>query len=161
MSVNNSGRQTNVPSSTLTSLMALVWFSRWLTFLFPLTGVCFISFVCFLEESAVDCVLSAFLNLKALGPAATMPGSVHFTFPSVPQKNKCSCMQAHTHISTHGAGAGAGLHICSSAEACTSFFNARVTSHPRRLSTVIQTTSSLICSRMQTNKNTRTGLQIN
>lgn len=36
--VNNSGRQTNVPSLTFTSLMALVWFHRWLVFLFPLTA---------------------------------------------------------------------------------------------------------------------------
>lgn len=80
----------------------------WWSLIFPLA--CFsLSFDCvwffptvwFLKESAVDYVLSSSWSLKALGPAATNLGSVHFTFPSIPQTHRRSCMQAHTQPNTH------------------------------------------------------------
>lgn len=60
--------------------------------------------------------------------------------------------KANTHRDTV---ARACVHMCSFVEACTSFFNAQVTSYPRRLCTFIRATSSVICRTMQTNKNTR------
>lgn len=143
--INNSGRQTNVSPSTSTSLMSD----------FP-TGLFFSSTVSSLSRQSgfskscrSICVLSQ--NSSALQPQSW--GLSTSPSPYIPQTHlhAFKYTKANTHRCTV---ARACVHMCSFVEPCASFFNAQVTSHPRRLCTFIRATSSLICRKMQTNKNT-------
>lgn len=115
--------------------------------LFASLRLCQVHLDWFLKESAVDSFLSPSQSLKALGPANTHLSSVHFT--SVPQTRRRSCMQTHTHTGTPRQ-----LQAC-------------IYVYPQRhahlllmlksllilsLCTFMRTTSSLICSTMQTLK---------
>lgn len=109
--------------------------------IFPLA--CFFSFLwlclvylnCLVSEGVCIWLCSFFFSrLKAVGPAATNLDSVHITFSLHPTGTEAfmhACAHNQTFIGTWGA--VAGLRICSSAEACTSFFNACVTSHPTQV----------------------------
>lgn len=118
------------------SLLWWLWFDFPVGLLFsPPLPLClvFLSTVWLLKELAVDCV--SFFVFKPQSRSVLHPrnlGSVHVTSLTLPQTHRHLCMQAR--ITKH-TGAGAGVHTCWSAEACTSFFNGKVTSHPCGLCT--------------------------
>jgi len=92
------------------------------------------------------------LRLRASKPSAHQRW-VHF--PLRPASHRHASTHTHTHTHTH---MHTHTHTCTPAyvlirEARLSFFNARVTLHRCRLSTFIQTASSLLCSSKQKHKN--------
>ena len=151
--------------------MTLVWFSHWLARLFLFFSFfllpCLVYLNCLVSVGVCSCSFNFSSKPQSPRPCSHRPG-LWLRPPHLPRRtadtqasmHTSTHTTQHTHTHTH-AGAGARLHIRSSTEACASFFNAHVTSHPHRFWTFIQTTSSFPHLKQDANRNTGKALEIN